>query len=131
VGKYCHRPDRQREDRKPEPRIEYSCKLQHLFYVLDGSVVIGEDKSGLNEFEVGWLNLTTDDAAGELMLTAGKDGVRLPLYGGKLIGHPIVSNAPFIADSSEDIIRTYSEYMQGKMKKISVYLKVRDGCGGK
>jgi redox-sensitive bicupin YhaK (pirin superfamily) len=90
-----------------------------FIYVLDGSGVIGEDKDGLNKGQVGWLDIGTDEAASELELTAGKDGVRFALYSGKPTGDPIVSHGPFIADSQEDIMRFYSEYRQGKMKHIS------------
>ena len=81
--------------------------------------MIGEDEKGLNKYQVGWLDMGTEDAASELRLTAGKDGVRFALYAGKPTGEPIVSHGPFIADSSEDIMRFYSEYRQGKMKHIS------------
>lgn len=81
--------------------------------------MIGEDETGLNKCQVGWLNLTKDDAASELKVTAGKEGVRFVLYSGKPGGESIVSHGPFIADSSEDIARFYSEYRQGKMKHIS------------
>ena len=90
-----------------------------FLYVLDGSVVVGEDEKQLNKYQVGWLDSATDDATSELKLTAGKDGVRFALYSGKPTGDPIVSHGPFIADSSEDIMRFYQEYRQGKMKHIS------------
>lgn len=99
--------------------LEIPANFNTLLYVLDGSVVVGEDEKQLNKYQVGWLNLTTDDAASELRLTAGKEGVRFALYSGKPTGDPIVSHGPFIADSSEDISRLYSEYRQGKMKHIS------------
>ena len=68
---------------------------------------------------MGWLDIATDDATSELELKAGKNGVRFALYSGKPTGDPIVSHGPFIADSSEDIMRFYSEYRQGTMKHIS------------
>jgi redox-sensitive bicupin YhaK (pirin superfamily) len=90
-----------------------------FLYVLDGSVEVGEDEKQLNKYQVGWLNIANDDAASELKLTAGKHGVRFTLYSGKPTGDSIVSHGPFIADSSEDIMRFYNEYRQGKMKHIS------------
>ena len=110
-------------DVRIEPGVTTTLNIPANFntflYVLDGSVVIGEDEKGLNKYQVGWLDMGTDDAASELELTAGKDGVRFALYSGKPTGDPIVSHGPFIADSSEDITRFYSEYRQGKMKHIS------------
>jgi redox-sensitive bicupin YhaK (pirin superfamily) len=90
-----------------------------FLYVLDGSLVVGENGKELNKYQVGWLDIATDNATSELELTARKDGVRFALYSGKPTGDPIVSHGPFIADSSEDIMRFYSEYRQGKMKHIS------------
>jgi redox-sensitive bicupin YhaK (pirin superfamily) len=99
--------------------LDIPANFNTFLYVLDGSVGIGEDKKELNNGQVGWLDIGTDDAASELKLTAGKVGVRFALYSGKPTGDPIVSHGPFIADSSEDISRFYSEYRQGKMKHIS------------
>lgn len=99
--------------------LDIPANFNTFLYVLDGSVEVGENKKGLNKYQVGWLDLETDDAASELKLTAGKDGVRFALYSGKPTGDLIVAHGPFIADSSEDIKRFYSEYRQGKMKHIS------------
>ncbi|MCW3108925.1 MAG: Pirin domain protein [Segetibacter sp.] len=99
--------------------VDIPANFNTFLYVLDGSVVIGEDEKGLNKYQVGWLDIGTQDTASELELTAGKDGVRFALYSGKPTGDSIVSHGPFIADSSEDIMRFYSEYRQGKMKHIS------------
>ena len=90
-----------------------------FLYVLDGNVEVGEDKKKLGRNQVGWLNITANEAQSELTLAAGKDGARLVLYSGKPIGENIVSHGPFIADSSEDILRLYKEYREGKMKHIS------------
>jgi redox-sensitive bicupin YhaK (pirin superfamily) len=103
--------------------LDIPANFNTFLYVLDGSVLSDEDESGLNKYQVGWLNLTTDDALSELKLTAGKDGVRFALYSGKPTGDQIVSHGPFIADSSEDIMRFYSKYRQGKMKHISTLPK--------
>jgi redox-sensitive bicupin YhaK (pirin superfamily) len=99
--------------------LDLPANFNTFLYVLDGSVVVGEDEKGLNKYHVGWLDIASNDAASELKLTAGKDGVRFALYSGKPTGDSIVSHGPFIADSQEDIIRFYSEYRQGKMQHIS------------
>ena len=99
--------------------LDIPANFNTFLYVLDGSVVIGEDEKGLNKYQVGWLDIATDDAASGLKLTAAKDGARFVLCSGKPTGDSIVSHGPFIADSSEEILRFYSEYRQGKMKHIS------------
>jgi redox-sensitive bicupin YhaK (pirin superfamily) len=90
-----------------------------FLYVINGSVKVGEDEKQLNTDQVGWLDLFADTAESDLTITAGEEGARLVLYGGKPTGDHIVSHGPFIADSSEDIQRLYREYRQGKMKHIS------------
>ena len=90
-----------------------------FLYVLSGNMKVGEDKRQLNQNQVGWLNITSNETESELKLTGGSEGVRFVLYAGKPLGENIVSHGPFIADSSEDIVRLYSEYRQGKMKHIS------------
>ena len=90
-----------------------------FLYVLSGNMKVGEDERQLNLNQVGWLNITSNETQSELKLTGGSEGVRFVLYAGKPLGENIVSHGPFIADSSEDIVRLYSEYRQGKMKHIS------------
>ncbi|MBE7169500.1 MAG: pirin family protein [Williamsia sp.] len=90
-----------------------------FLYVISGSVQVGEDSRQLNQDQVGWLNLFGSPVQSDLQVTAGAEGVRFVLYAGKPTGENIVSYGPFIADSSTDIQRLYSEYRQGKMKHIS------------
>jgi redox-sensitive bicupin YhaK (pirin superfamily) len=90
-----------------------------FLYVLNGSVMVGEDETMLNEDQVGWLDIFNSDALSELKLKAGDKGVRLVLYAGKPTGDAIVAHGPFIAGGNEDILRLYNEYRQGKMKHIS------------
>lgn len=110
-------------DIKMQPGVttvqELPANFNTFLYVLSGSLDVGEDERQLKQYEVGWLNITGDDKASELKLTAGKDGVRFVLYSGKPLGENIVSHGPFIADSSEDILRLYREYREGKMNHIS------------
>jgi quercetin 2,3-dioxygenase len=100
--------------------------IQHIpanyntfLYVIQGSVTIGEEDKLLNQDQVGWLNLLSDDVESELKLIAGEKGVRFILYAGKPTGETIISHGPFIADSAEDIQRLYKEFRQGQMKHIS------------
>jgi redox-sensitive bicupin YhaK (pirin superfamily) len=90
-----------------------------FLYVIKGSVKVGEEGKQLKEDQVGWLDLSSDNVESDLHLTAGEDGVRFVLYAGKPTGENIVSHGPFIANSSEDIVRLYQDYRQGKMKHIS------------
>jgi redox-sensitive bicupin YhaK (pirin superfamily) len=90
-----------------------------FLYIIKGSVKVGEDEKQLNRDQVGWLDLLNNTGQSDLELTARVEGVRLVLYAGKPTGDNIVSYGPFIADTSEDIQRLYSEYRQGKMKHIS------------
>ena len=90
-----------------------------FLYVINGNIRVDGDGKQLNKDQVGWLDLFADTAESDLTITAGEEGARLVLYGGKPTGDHIVSHGPFIADSSEDIQRLYREYRQGKMKHIS------------
>jgi redox-sensitive bicupin YhaK (pirin superfamily) len=90
-----------------------------FLYVLEGSLQAGEDEQRVRQDQVGWLNLFQEDGPSELKLTAGEEGVRFVLYAGRPTDEKIVSHGPFIADSTEDIMRLYSEYRQGRMKHIS------------
>jgi redox-sensitive bicupin YhaK (pirin superfamily) len=91
-----------------------------FLYVLGGTVMVGEEKTVLAADSAGWLDIFNSDAASELKLEAGTEGVRLVLYSAKPTGDAIVSHGPFIGGSNEDILRLYNEYRQGKMKHISM-----------
>jgi quercetin 2,3-dioxygenase len=90
-----------------------------FIYIIEGNVKVGEDEKQLSKDQVGWLNILSEEGKSELSHTAGEDGVRFVLYAGKPTGENIVSQGPFIADSSEDIQRLYQEYRQGKMQHIA------------
>jgi redox-sensitive bicupin YhaK (pirin superfamily) len=90
-----------------------------FLYVLDGSVLTGEEETALLSDQAGWLDIFNSDALSDLKLKAGENGVRFVLYAGKPTGDAIVSHGPFIGGSNEDILRLYKEYRQGKMEHIS------------
>ena len=90
-----------------------------FLYVLEGSILVGEDKKLLSRDQVGWLDIHHADAPSELSIQAGNEGAHLVLYAAEPQNHSVVSHGPFIADSMEDIRRLYSEYKQGKMAHIA------------
>jgi len=90
-----------------------------FLYVIEGRVTVGEQGKELNKEQIGWLELFPDEVQSELKLVAGEQGARFVLYAGKPTGDNIVSQGPFIGDSSEDITRLYQEYRHGKMGHIS------------
>jgi hypothetical protein len=73
---------------------------KHTFSLL---FYIRRDKANKDGLAPAYVRITLDGKRAELSKT----------------GDPIVSHDPFIADSSEDIMRFYSEYRQGEMKHIS------------
>ena len=90
-----------------------------FLYVLNGNMEVGENSTLLSRNQVGWLDITANETQSELRLTAGNEGVRFVLYAAKPLGENIVNHGPFIADSSEDILRIYQQYREGKMQHIS------------
>lgn len=55
----------------------------------------------------------------ELVMIAGKEGVRLVLYAAKPTHEKIVSHGPFIADTEAEISDLYRQYRSGKMYHIA------------
>jgi quercetin 2,3-dioxygenase len=110
-------------DIKIEPGVSTIQNLPANFntflYVLDGTVIVGEEATSLDRDQVGWLDIFNSEATSELKMQAGREGTRLVLYAGKPTGDAIVSHGPFIAGSNEDILRLYKDYREGKMKHIS------------
>ena len=90
-----------------------------FLYVIDGAVMVGEEKKLLDHDQVGWLDRLEDGAESELTVLAGASGTRFVLYSGQPQGVKIVSHGPFIGDTNEDITRLYREFRAGKMQHIS------------
>lgn len=88
-------------------------------YVLKGNITVGDNRQPLQEQQVGWLNLLSNEDESELEIAAGNEGARLVLYAGKPTGDAIKPYGPFIGNNSQDIIRLYQEYHDGKMQHIS------------
>ena len=107
--------------------IKANCKADLLLpanfnaflYVLKGNIQIGEEKNLLQQDEVGWLDITGDNADSVLSIINDSEESRFVLYAAKPTGDAIVSHGPFIADSSEEIVRLYKEYREDKMQHIS------------
>lgn len=72
--------------------------------------------------QTGWLDKFTEESDSELVLTTGELGSRFVLYSGKPQGDAIVSNGPFIGDTTGDIARLYHEFHSNKMKHISTVI---------
>ncbi len=90
-----------------------------FLYVIDGTVLVGDEKKLLDHDQVGWLNRDREEGKSELALSAAESGTRFVLYSGQPQGNKIVPHGPFIGDSHEDIMRLYQEFRAGKMKHIS------------
>ena len=88
---------------------------------IKGNILVGEDQKNLNQYDVGWLDLFTQDELSDLTLTAGEKGARVLLYAAKPLGEEIVSYGPFIADSQENIADLYRKYRQGKLPHINTF----------
>jgi redox-sensitive bicupin YhaK (pirin superfamily) len=99
--------------------LQIPANYNTFLYILSGDVKVGEDKKLLNTSQAGWLDLSDEAALSDLQVSVGEEGTRFILYAAKPTGDNIVSQGPFIADSSEDIQRLYREYRQGNMKHIS------------
>jgi quercetin 2,3-dioxygenase len=90
-----------------------------FLYGLDGSLLIGDEKTMLDHDEAGWLDKIAGEGDSELILSAGKSGAGFVLYSGQPQGDPIVSHGPFIGDTTDDINRLYREFRAGKMRHIA------------
>lgn len=90
-----------------------------FFYMIDGSVEVGERRTQLNADQVGWLQRFEDTGDSEIKLKSGDAGARLILYSAEPQRHQIVSHGPFIADSMEDIKQLYADFRAGKMEHIN------------
>ncbi|MDP9041351.1 MAG: pirin family protein, partial [Bacteroidota bacterium] len=116
-------------DIRIQPNASTSLKLPPSYstflYVLDGAVLVGDEKKPLDRSQVGWLDRVTEKGESELFVLAGESGARFVLYSGQPQGDIVVPHGPFIADTNEDIIRLYQEFRAGRMKHISTVDKAQ------
>jgi redox-sensitive bicupin YhaK (pirin superfamily) len=97
---------------------EIPASFNTFLYIINGSIKVGENQQALNQDQVGWLDLFSDDAQSELSISAGEAGARVVMYAAKPTGDEIVVHGPFVADTPEDINRLYAAYRHGKMQHI-------------
>ena len=92
-----------------------------FLYVLEGSVSVGAEGTGLTAGQVGWLAEAEPNGASvsHLRMIAGNDGARLVIYAGERQRVPIVTHGPFVGESRADLMRLSKLYMEGKMPRIS------------
>jgi redox-sensitive bicupin YhaK (pirin superfamily) len=90
-----------------------------FLYVLEGTLLVGDEKKLLGLNQVGWLERSNKEEESELNLYAGEKGTRFVIYSGQPQHAKIVSHGPFIGDTLEDISRLYQEFRAGKMRHIS------------
>jgi redox-sensitive bicupin YhaK (pirin superfamily) len=100
-----------------------------FFYVLDGAVSVGAERTRLVTGQVGWLAsaLVNTSNGGAVRITAGDDGARLILYAGERQGVPIVMHGPFVGENREDIRRLSDLYRRGQMPRISELAEATSG----
>jgi redox-sensitive bicupin YhaK (pirin superfamily) len=90
-----------------------------FLYLIEGSVLAGDDRKLLSRDQVGWFDIYNDAAASDISIQAGNNGAHFVLYSAEPQQHNIVSHGPFIADSMDEIKRLYLEFRQGKMAHIA------------
>lgn len=93
-------------------------RFNTFLYVIEGSILVGDDKKLLSRNQVGWLDIYGQYAGSELSVQSGNDGAHFVLYSAEPQNHDIVAHGPFIADSMDEIRGLYSEYRQGRMAHI-------------
>ena len=93
-------------------------RFNTFLYVIEGSILVGDDKKLLSRNQVGWLDIYGQHAGSELSVQSGNDGAHFVFYSAEPQNHNIVAHGPFIADSMDEIRGLYSEYRQGRMAHI-------------
>jgi redox-sensitive bicupin YhaK (pirin superfamily) len=92
-----------------------------FFYVLEGAISVGAERTRLAAGQVGWLAEAELNASGASLarVIGGDDGARVILYAGERQGVPIVMHGPFVGESREDIRRLSDLYRRGELPRVS------------
>jgi quercetin 2,3-dioxygenase len=110
-------------------RLEPAAAFQHelpgtyngFFYVLEGSVRVGEDV--LHAGQVGWL---APGASTNLVIAAGERGARLMLYAGEPIREPLVHQGPFVAGSRVELAELYRGFRNGEFTSMHALARLQN-----
>jgi quercetin 2,3-dioxygenase len=100
-----------------------------FFYLLEGAISVGGERTRLTEGQVGWLAEAEPNASGvtTTRVIGGDDGAWVMLYAGERQGVPIVMHGPFVGESRADIRRLSDLYRRGEMPRISELLDEGSG----
>jgi redox-sensitive bicupin YhaK (pirin superfamily) len=93
-----------------------------FLYNLEGEVLVGEEQTLIEQYEVGWLDRYFDQTDSEIKLTATGAGARLLLYAGKPLGENIIPHGPFIVDNQEDVAPLYRKYRNNEFPNINTFV---------
>jgi len=102
-----------------------------FFYVLEGAISVGAERTRLTAGQVGWLAESERTASGtaSVRVIGGDDGARVILYAGERQDVPIVMHGPFVGESREDIVRLSRAYREEKLPRISELVDKGRGKG--
>jgi quercetin 2,3-dioxygenase len=102
-----------------------------FFYVLEGAISVGAERTRLTAGQVGWLAEPDPGASGisSARIMGGDEGAHVMLYAGERQGVPIVMHGPFVGESREDIRRLSRLYVEKKMPRISELVDEGSGKG--
>ena len=112
-------------DRRLQPGARFEQELRDsyngFFYVLEGAISVGGERTRLTAGQVGWLAEPEPGASGisSARIIGGDEGARVMLYAGERQGVPILMHGPFVGESREDIRRLSRLYVEKKMPRIS------------
>jgi redox-sensitive bicupin YhaK (pirin superfamily) len=90
-------------------------------YVLDGTVVAGDEGTVLRTGQAAWLDVGAR-AEGESVVrlaATDDDGARVVVYAAPPIGEPIASHGPFVGGSRVVLMRVSRDYMEGRFVRMS------------
>ena len=103
-----------RLDPEASVKQELPADYNTFVVVISGGGTLGAEGRPIRSGDIAWLTRGSDDAPSEVEISAGSDGLRALLIGGRPLKEPVAARGPFVMNTDAEIAQAYADYRAGR-----------------